>query len=240
MPDLCENSPERHERCRRAAHTVVDRSHLGHGRHLDDPGSPAGRDAADQDADHDQDVIAAFPALAQERRQDRDAHAECRELIAPPRTPGRTQELETKDEEDSRDQVGDVDDRRSTIVDHDLSAPVVGAPAPEHLEHAVGHHERSKDVGGAEDHGQKADQLQPPRISLAEHHHAAEQHDAMDGIRAGHQRCVQRGRNPPDQFHSKEDREQEDVDSQQYAVIHPSTPNPSGPVCPRGALVRLS
>ena len=48
----------------------------------------------------------------------------------------------------------------------------------------------------------------------------------MDGVRAGHERRVERGRNPPDQLDAEEDREQEDIDPGRYAVIHPFNPYP--------------
>src|SRR6476661_2552009 len=55
----------------------------------------------------------------------RAAQAAGRELVTAPSLLGRAEELETKDEEDCRNQIGDIDNRLSTIVDHDLSAPGV-------------------------------------------------------------------------------------------------------------------
>src|SRR4029078_8053628 len=62
----------------------------------------------------------------------------------------------------------------------------------EHLEHPVGDEEAADDVDGAERDGDDEDDLVQRARLLADEHEAAEQHDAVDGVRAGHERRVQR------------------------------------------------
>src|SRR5690606_41804244 len=59
----------------------------------------------------------------------------------------------------------------------DLPAVLAGA---EHLQHARRDHVAADRVAGGEEHADETDDLLQRRVRLAEHHHRADQHDAVD------------------------------------------------------------
>ena len=146
---------------------------------------------------------------------------------------GRAQDLEGQDEADDGDQVGEV--ARVVRVKETASirrrprwsrAPAAGAarprrpaPAPwparsrlglEHLEHAVGHHEAADHVQRGQEDGEEAeDQLGRP-VGLAHDRQGADQHDAVDGVGARHQRGVQDARDLRDDLDADEGGQHED------------------------------
>src|SRR5512132_2322376 len=81
----------------------------------------------------------------------------------------------------------------------------------EHLEHAVGDDKAAKNVGGSEHDSHKADRVHKRRFGRASDQHSAQQHDAVNRVRTGHERRMQNVRHACDDFEAHEDREQEDV-----------------------------
>src|SRR4051812_6760053 len=85
------------------------------------------------------------------------------------------------------------------------------APLLEHLEHAVGDDEAADDVRAREDHRQQRQQLHEPAVvRCARDDDRADDHDAVNRVRAGHQRRVQQRRYLRDHLEAEEDRQHQD------------------------------
>jgi len=97
--------------------------------------------------------------------------------------------------------------------------------ALEHLEHAVGDEKATDDVDRAERDGDHQQDLVEDAVAAgADHQQAAEQHDPVDRVGAGHQRRVQRVGDLRDHGEADEAGEHEDGDlddeRKAVAVVH--------------------
>src|SRR3954454_6010672 len=86
----------------------------------------------------------------------------------------------------------------------------VGLAALEHLEHAVGDQEAADHVDGPEGDGDDEQQLVEEALDGPDQQQAAEHDDAVDGVRAAHQRRVQRVGHLGDDLEADERREHQD------------------------------
>ena len=108
-------------------------------------------------------------------------------------------------------EVGEVDDALLTASTHALRRPPFALL--EHLEHAVGDDEAADDVDRREDDGDEPERLLQVGLGRARDQSiAADEDDAVDGVRARHQRRVQHGRHLRDHLEPEEHREHEDRD----------------------------
>jgi hypothetical protein len=126
---------------------VEQRDELRHRRHLDLDGHDRTQHAADRQPEGDQ--LEAEDSAIHEGRGDRDEHAEGAQEVP---FDGRTrvsQAFEAEDEEQRREQIGQVDQvlaHRSVLL-------------LEHAEHAMGHHKATHDVGGRQIRAPKPSQV---------------------------------------------------------------------------------
>src|SRR3954470_15858230 len=102
----------------------------------------------------------------------------------------------------------------------------VGLAALEHLEHAVGDQEAADHVDGPEGDGDDEQQLVEEALDGPDQQQAAEHDDAVDGVRAAHQRRVQRVRHLRDHLEADERRQYEDGDLR-HEIHQRSTTFPS-------------
>src|SRR3954452_1843060 len=100
------------------------------------------------------------------------------------------------------------------------SLRVIARPL-EHAEHAVGDEEAADDVDRAEDDRDHQQQLVQEPVDRPDQQQAAEHDDAVDRVRAAHQRRVQRVRDLRDHLEADERRQHEDRDLGQQ--IHQTT-----------------
>ena len=148
------------------------------------------------------------------------------DLVAAARGGRRAEQLQAEDEADRGDEVGDVDEHDAVVEN-----PVHYLPPAPALFPAAGFRlnissmrsvttKPPKTLAAPRTTAMKAEQLQHvveerdasmlPRMIIAPEHD-----DAVDGVRARHQRRVQRGRHPPDQLDAEKDRQEEHVDREQ-------------------------
>src|SRR5688500_5240466 len=105
-------------------------------------------------------------------------------------------------------------------------------PFLEHLQHSVRHHEATEDVRGAEDHRDESKRMEERGIRRPRDEERAEHHDAVNGVRPGHERGVKHRRHASDHLEPDEDRHDEDVDPQYQLLAH-------GAASAKGGLDRL-
>ena len=89
----------------------------------------------------------------------------------------------------------------------------------EHREHAAGDGIAAGGIAGAEQHGEEPDRLLLHRAGVEQGEHAADHHDAMHEIGAGHQRCVQYGRHMADDDPAGKGGEHEDVQGHEAGYL---------------------
>src|SRR5689334_3142043 len=94
-------------------------------------------------------------------------------------------------------------------------------PALEHLEHPVGDHVAADDVHRRERDGDERQDLRDGVGRLDGDEHRADEDDAVDGVRARHQRRVQRRRDLRDDGEAAQDREDEDGQRREQLDAHP-------------------
>src|SRR4051812_6145475 len=118
--------------------------------------------------------------------------------------------------------------RLTAFVPISRPSPSIGrAPLLEHLEHAVGDDEAADDVRGRKCDRQEADDAdQRVLVFAAGDDHRADDHDAVDRVRARHQRRVQHRRHLRDHLEAEEDREHEHghLGDERRGVAHAATP----------------
>src|SRR4051794_6754191 len=103
-----------------------------------------------------------------------------------------------------------------------------GRPAPEHLEHPVGDDVAADDVHRRKRDSDEAEQLAEGVVGLDRDEHRADEDDPVDGVRARHQRRVERRRNLADDGEADEDREDEDRQRVKEFGAHAAPPAVAG------------
>ena len=162
-----------------------------------------------------------------------DQHADAGPDDAAARGARRAHAAQAEDEEQGGGDVADLD--QVTAHRRRPSSPagrrrLLLVLALEHLEHALGDGVAADRVGGAEQHGDEADDLLGRRLGLTERDHGADHDDAVHEVRARHQRRVQDDRHAADDLVAGEGGQHEDVDGGE-AVDHDGASG--GVVCER-------
>ena len=166
------------------------------------------RDADDEPRDDRQDD----PAVVDDLRlrpgdQDGDDHGRHAGVHALAGGGRRVHPVQREDEQDRRDEVGELDDR----VAHERSS-AFGVPVGlEHLQHPVGDQEAADDVGHRGEQRDRAQDADPGGIVAAGHDDRADHRDGRDGVGERHQRRVQQPRDPADHAQPDERGQHEDV-----------------------------
>ncbi len=207
------------ERGGAAADTVEERDHLRHGRHPDEARRRDSDHRPDRHARRDQPV--RVDLRRDEREHERDHHADGRDPVPRPGSRGVREPLDPDDEEDRRDRVRQVDDVLRERQRH--RHPRSSGFRSEHLEHAIGDEEAADDVDRREHDGDERERLLETRVGRARDQHRPDEHDAVDRVRAGHERRVQERRHARDELEAEEDREREDRQAGDEARAHAGT-----------------
>ena len=165
---------------------------------------------ADGGADHEagDDQAPVVDALVDQRRDDRDRHADGRDLVAADGRARPAQHVQPDDEEREGDDVEELDDVGAAHSSSSFGR--LGGLRLEHPEHAVGDEEAADDVDRPErDRDHEQDVLEEA-LGRPDHEQAAEDDDAVDRVGPAHQRRVQRVRDLRDDLEADEGGEDED------------------------------
>ena len=216
---------------RAAAHRVEQRHQLWHRGHLHGPGGVEPEPAADGDADDDDDPARrADPAVDGEEdggRADREGHATRGQEVPVAGRGGRVHAHEADHEPGRADEPDETDDgfegvhRQAAFSEFGLRGHRLLA---EHLEHPVGHDVATDDIHRGEGDGDQAEELAERLGGPGGDDHGAHEDDAVDRVRARHQRRVEGGRDLADHGEAAQDREDEDRQCGEEFRAHAAPP----------------
>src|SRR6476659_9362912 len=101
-----------------------------------------------------------------------------------------------------------------------LIAGAIPRPAAEHVQHPVRHEEAADDVRGAKRDADRAEHRRYRALVGPGDEDGADDHDAVDRVRAAHERRVQRRRHLRDDLDSDERGQHEDRQLDEQALVH--------------------
>ena len=197
-----------HERCGPAADAVEERHHLWDGRHLHEACRGDSDNGSDRHPRCDQPVLVDVPV--EEREDDGDGHADRSDHVPGTGRGRSTQAANPDDQEDGRDEIGEVDRRlrqreRSRHLRLNISSMRSVTRKP------------PTTLTVAKTTAMNASTCSSLESADPGHEHGADENDPVDRVRPRHQRGVQHRRDLGDDLEADEDGEDEDGDAVEEA-----------------------